>query len=246
MNRRWLGIVVCGLSLAAWGPGAAGGNEPAQAARPAAEPARPDFSGDWQLDEKASDDPHEKLREAMQASRHAGGGGRGMGNGKGGGQGRGGGGKGRGGGGDMAGGGMSGAGGSAAEFSAQLMPSRALHIAHEDPMLQIVDENERSQRLFTDFRAGSVSAGGGMEQRVSVAGWEGPALVVETTMIGKKLVQQYAIDRASGKLIVSTQAQVSTAPPVTYRLVYDPVEPAASGQPSRAMGDDANAAGRAE
>ena len=130
--------------------------------------------------------------------------------------------------------------------SAFMMPPQALHIAHEDPLLQIVDANERSQRLFTDFRGGSVSASGGLEQRVSVAGWEGPVLVVETTMIGKKLVQQYEIDRASGKLIVSTQAQVSTAPPVFYRLVYDPVASAANGQPSSAKGEGANTEVRTE
>lgn len=199
MNPRWLASLVCGLPLAAWASGAAG-NEPEQGALSRAGQARPDFSGDWQLNAKASDDPQEKLREAMQASRQTGGDmGRGGG---GGGMGRGG-----GGGGGMGRGGMGGTGGSPAEFAAQLRPPQALHIAHADPMLQISDENERSQRLFTDFRGGSVSAGGGLEQRVSVAGWEGPVLVVETTMLGKKLVQQYAIDRASGKLVVTTQAQ---------------------------------------
>ena len=46
-----------------------------------ASPPRPDFSGDWLLNTKASDDPREKVKEAAQASRQARGGGRGMGGG---------------------------------------------------------------------------------------------------------------------------------------------------------------------
>ena len=46
-----------------------------------ASPPRPDFSGDWLLNTKASDDPREKAKEAEQASRLAMGGGRGMGDG---------------------------------------------------------------------------------------------------------------------------------------------------------------------
>lgn len=224
MNGRRVGILAIVAALVALAQGAFGGEPLRRDSTPGGQ-TRPDFSGDWKLNAKASDDPREKMREAMQASHQGASGGGGMGRG-GGGMGRGGGGKGRGGGmGDM--GSMGRMSGSAAEFSAQLIPAQALRITHEDPMLVIADENERSQRLYTDFRGGSVSAGGGLEQRVSVAGWEGPALVVETTMVGKKLVQEYEIDKASGQLLVTTQAQVSTAPRVSYRLVYDPVSPGA-------------------
>jgi hypothetical protein len=72
------------------------------------------------------------------------------------------------------------------EISALIAAAEKLDITHADPMLLIADENEQRQRLFTDFRGASVSASGGLRQRVAVAGWEGAALVVETTMIGGK------------------------------------------------------------
>lgn len=185
--------------------------------------SKPDFSGHWVLNPEASDDPIEKAKEAIQASRQAmdGARGRGPGGGMGGGKGRGGG---------MAGGrqdrggigGMAASGGpSSAELSALLSPSQELHITHEDPMLLIADEYDRRQRLFTDFRGASVSANGGLQQRVAVAGWEGAALVVEAMMLGKKLAQSYQIDSGTGQLVISSVAQVSVAPPVSYRLVYD-------------------------
>lgn len=185
-------------------------------------PPRPDFSGDWLLNTKASDDPREKAKEAAQASRQARGGGRGMGGGPGG-MGRGG---GMGGGRQGRGGGMGGSGGlSSGELSVLQAPAQELHVIHQDPMLLIADENDRRQRLFTDFRGASVSANGGLQQRVSVAGWEGQTLVVETTILGKKMTQNYQINGGTGRLVISTVAQVSEAQPVSYRLVYDRSKP---------------------
>ncbi|MCT8875896.1 hypothetical protein [Shewanella xiamenensis] len=173
---------------------------------------RPDFSGDWLLNTKASDDPREKAKEAAQASRQARGGGPG--------------GMGRGGGRQDRGGGMGGSGGlSSGELSAQLAPAQELHVIHQDPMLLIADESDRRQRLYTDFRGASVSASGGLQQRVAIAGWEGAVLVVETTTLGKKFVQSYQIDGRNGQLIISSVAQVSEGQPVSYRLVYDRLKP---------------------
>lgn len=226
MMHRWLGVFALVTPLFAFAQ-ASTGTEVAHATPLPAGHARPDFSGDWQLNTQASDDPRAKLREAMQAARQATGGERGMG----GGMGRGGGGKGRGGMGGMGGaGGMGGKRGASGEFSGQLAVAQKLHISHEDPALLIVDENERPQRLYTDFRGGSVSAAGGLEQQVSVAGWEGDALVVETAMLGRKTVQQYAIDRTNAQLVVTTQAEISNMPRVAYRLVYDRVKGDANGE----------------
>ncbi len=235
MTRRWVLILVLAMPLHAFAQDTAETKVAHGASTPAGH-TRPVFSGDWQLNAKASDDPRAKLREAMQASRQAAGGGGGMG----GGMGRGGGGKGRGG---MAGiGGTGGMGNSSAEFSGQLATAQKLHISHEDPALLIVDESERPQRLYTDFRGGSVSAGGGLEQRVSVAGWEGDVLVVETTMLGRKTVQQYAIDKANEQLVVTTQAEVSTLPRVSYRLVYDRVAAGAHSESAVTKSTNADSA----
>lgn len=202
------------------------------AERRAPEPSsRPDFSGHWVLNAKASDDPREKAKAAMQASRQAIGGrsgGMGRGGGMGGGKGRGGMGGGRQGRGGM-GGIAEGGGLSSGELSAMLTPAQALHVTHQDPMLLIVDQHDQRQRFFTDFRGASVTASGGLQQRVSVAGWEGEALVVETTMLGKKLVQGYQIDSGTGQLVISSTVQASVAPPVSYRLVYDRLKPEAEG-----------------
>lgn len=176
-----------------------------------ASPPRPDFSGDWLLNTKASDDPREKAKEAAQASRQARGGGR---------QGR--------------GGGMGGSGGlSSGELSALLTPAQELHITHEAPMLLIADENAQRQRLFTDFRGASVSTSGGLQQRVATADWEGATLVVEMTTLGKRLVHSYHIDDGTGQLVISSVAQVSEGQPVSYRLVYDRLKPEAGKEQAR-------------
>ncbi len=184
---------------------------------------RPDFSGHWALNAQVSDDPLEKAKEAMQAMKQARGGGRGMvgGMGRGGGMGggMGGGRQGRGAAGGMSGGLASG------DLSTLLAMAQELHITHQDPMLLIADENDQVQRLYTDFRGASVSASGGLRQRVAVAGWEEGGLVVETTMIGKKLVQGYRIDGDTGQLVISTTANISATQPLAYRLVYDRVKP---------------------
>jgi hypothetical protein len=111
-------------------------------------------------------------------------------------------------------------------MSALIASAEKLVITHEDPMLLIADENGQRQRLFTDFRGASVSASGGLQQRVAVAGWEGAALVVETTTNnGSKLVQNYQIDTKTGQLRVSTAAQLPELQAVSYRLVYDRAKP---------------------
>lgn len=206
------------------------------AAAGAEQRSKPDFSGDWALNAKASDDPLEKAKEAMQASRHARGGGRGSGRGGGMGGGMQDGRRGRG-----AAGGMGGGGGlSSGELAALVTPSQELHITHQDPMLLIIDEHGRRQHLFTDFRGASVSASGSLQQRVAVAGWEDGVLVVEATMIGNRLIQGYQIDAGSRQLIISSVAHLSESQSVSYRLVYDRLKPAAGCGESSGNEDDAN------
>lgn len=231
LRKRSTAVMWLAMTLAV-GSGFLRASPDAGVAPDTARQPRPDFSGDWVLNAGASDDPREKAKEAMQASRQGkgGSGGMGRGGGMGGGMGRGGGmGGGRQGRGGMEGRGE-GVGLSSGELSALLSPTQELHISHQDPMLLIADENDQRQRLFADFRGASVSASGGLQQRVSVAGWEGAALVVETTILGKKLTQAYQIDDNTGQLVVSTVAQVSEAHPASYRLVYDRQKPESVGK----------------
>ena len=187
--------------------------------------SRPDFSGHWAFNAKASDDPQEKLEEAMKAMQQARGGGRGMGSGSGG--------HGRGGGknGDRQGHGASGGMGGRSEMTPGKMPEltatpERLDITHEDPMLLIADENNQRRQIFTDFRGASVSVSSSAQQRVTVAGWEDGTLVVETTMDGgTRLIQRYQIDTETGQLLISAAARLAERQPVSIRLVYDRIKP---------------------
>ena len=229
-RKRYTSVLWIGLALAAGAcPPLAFATDASPLAFAAAAQARPDFSGLWAFNTKASDDPLEKLKASMQTRQPAKGGGRGMGGGSGG-QGRGG-----GMGGGMGGGrhgrgspeGMAGHGEMPSrEMSALIAATGSLDITHADPILLIVDENAQRQRLFTDFRGASVSANGGLRQRVAVAGWEGAVLVVESSMSnGLKLVQHYQIDADTGQLVISSVAHPSEARPVPFRLVYDRLKP---------------------
>jgi hypothetical protein len=225
-RKRYTSVLWIGLALAAGtGPTLAFATDAPPLALAAAAQSRPDFSGLWALNAQASDDPLEKLKAAMQTMQPANGGGRGMGGGSSG-QGRGGG----------MGGGRHGRGSTEGKAGRGEMPSHEttaliaaagkLDITHADPMLLIADENEQRQRLFTDFRGASVSANGGLRQRVAVAGWEGAVLVVESTMShGSKLVQHYQIDADTDQLVISAVAHPPEARPVPFRLVYDRLKP---------------------
>lgn len=193
--------------------------------------SRPDLSGRWLLDPKASDDPRERIR---QATKQAMGGGPGMrgGMGRGGGMGGG-----RQGGGPA--GGMAGRdeGPSSGEIAELVAVAKTLDITHEDPLLVLADEHDREQRLFTDFRGASVSLSG-EPRRVAVAGWEGPVLVVESRLNeGSKCVRQYRIDAETGRLMVSTAAELRGAQ-VVFVTVYDRHTPgAAVASPAASSGD---------
>jgi hypothetical protein len=237
LNMRFATALWCSLALAVMtGPTLASSTDATPPALGAAPQYRPDFSGRWAFNVKASDDPQEKAKEAMKATKHAKGGGRGMGSASGG-QG---GGKGGGMGGGM-GGGHQGRGSPEGVTGHSEMPPREmfalivtaenLDITHQDPMLLIADESNQPQHLYTDFRGHSISASGGLQQRTSIAGWEGTALVVETTMIGgSKLIQTYQIDIKTGQLIIMTAANLPERQTVSYRLVYDRVKPEAEAK----------------
>lgn len=193
--------------------------------------SRPDFSGHWALDAGASDDPQERIKQAM---RQSAGDGPGM---------RGGGGMGRGGG--MGGkrqkrGSQQGMGGrSEVPFDdrAELVAlANTLDITHEEPMLLIADENGRHQRLFTDFRGVSVSASAA-ERQAALAGWEGDVLVVESRMNhGSRRVQQYRIDAETGRLMISSTVELPNLREVSFRLVYDRKSPPDAGRDQAASG----------
>ena len=188
-----------------------------------ADPDVPDLSGRWVLDAKASDDLQETLQAAVGQMRGAMGGGKGMGGsrGRGRGGGMGGGGRGRG-----ASGGMTGGSGlSPGELSSLLDTGERLEIEHEDPMLSITGPDGNRRRIFTDFRGASVSTSGGLDQRVTVAGWEDDVLVVEMTPgNGPRVIQHYRLDERTGRLVIRSQVLLQRLPePLAIRQVYQPL-----------------------
>ena len=176
---------------------------------------RPNFSGTWNLNKELSDDPRKKVQDAMKSLRNSRSGSSGT---KGGGRG-----------GHRAGGpagGMTGRGDSQPEdMQALLRASSTLQITHEDPMLLVVTDDGGQQRLFTDFRGASVSAGGGMQQKVTIAGWEHGVLVVETTSnSGPRLIQRYKLNANTNQLMISAEiTPPGLAEPVVVNRVYDAV-----------------------
>ncbi|MEN8179559.1 MAG: hypothetical protein ABFS39_13210 [Pseudomonadota bacterium] len=173
-------------------------------------PVRPDLSGLWTLNREMSDNPREKIKEATQQARSAS---RGQGHSRGG--------MGRGG---QRSGGMGGRPSSARMVGrgrgrpggesmsqglrALLNGPETMELTHEEPMLLIVTDDGKRQRVFTDMRGASVSAMGGMDQNVTIAGWEQDVLVIETTTsLHPRLIQEFKLDADTHRLLVRTIVQ---------------------------------------
>lgn len=197
----------------------------AHVANLATDPARvgersPNLSGQWVLNEKASDDPRIKLKEAMGRIKRPGGHGEARGNGGG-----------RGGAGKRGGGGRGAPNQTASRRGAQLEDihftglSKTLEIAHTDPMVVITYEDGRVQRLYTDLRGASISASGSLQQQVTIAGWERGVLIVETTANnGQRLIESYRL-QADRKLEVLAEILIpQLADPIRIRKLYEPAQ----------------------
>jgi hypothetical protein len=85
------------------------------------------------------------------------------------------------------------------------LQARELLIDHRDPVFSISPDNGTSQRVYTDGRGTSVSALGDKSQVVSVAGWEGAVLVVETHAGGNRMVDRYRLLAHPRELEVITE-----------------------------------------
>jgi hypothetical protein len=143
----------------------------------------PDFSGMWLLDKSASDNPEEIIKASLdkrkKPSFFTGGGMSGRGT-------------------DMEGEGFSKPpfGGTDENVPFDKHPPAALsvdhlEIFHSDPELHIVADKIGEQTIFTDLRSTSITALGGLQQKVVIAGWENNDLVIETrTLDGSATVQR--------------------------------------------------------
>ena len=88
--------------------------------------------------------------------------------------------------------------------------------------MSIAADDGGARRIYTDERATSVSAGGRGPSLVSVAGWEGDTLVVESTDDrGLRIVERYVLDEEARELRVNTSVQLPRLEePVEATRVY--------------------------
>lgn len=176
----------------------------------AAGPETPDFSGTWKLNKKESDNPREKLREAMPKGGPGlarGGveiGGRPMG--------------------DPRMGPPPGAEGPRGG-PGMLEPPERLEIEQDETKLSITDSRQVTRTFHTDGRKESVENERGDKIETS-ARWEDADLVIETRMPrGGKMVQTYQMAKGGGQLVIITKLENERASePIVLRSVYDFVE----------------------
>ncbi|MCU7931009.1 MAG: hypothetical protein KZQ90_09425 [Candidatus Thiodiazotropha sp. (ex Codakia rugifera)] len=186
-------------------------------------PSNPNLSGFWVLNRKLSDDAQKILKESMQQARSSGKGDfepNSRGGMKGGGRRN----------------GMRGSHSSAdrarksggqnklfRELHALFSESENLVLTHDDPILLIVTDDGWQQRIFTDNRGTSISASGGINQKVTTAGWVKNTLVVETTSdSGPRLIQQYTMNIDPYQLVIRTDIQLSDlSDMISIKRIYE-------------------------
>ncbi len=181
---------------------------------------KPNLSGFWKLNKELSDEPREILQQAMQESRNF----KSRSEGKGrGGFGR----RGMRSSGRMVsreGGTFGGRGQRPLQgLSEFIQPTEQMEIIYEKPVLNIVQEDGRKRRFYTDNRGASISASGGLQQKVTTAGWEKTDLIIETTSDGgPRIIERYSLDSSLRQLNVAVQVILQNrSAPASYRLVYD-------------------------
>ena len=109
-------------------------------------------------------------------------------------------------------------------LQALLKASETLELKHEEPLLTIITQDGQEE-VYTDFRDTNVSSSNGLNQKVTIAGWENNVLVVENTINAGRFIQQFNLNSASGQLWVNTLILTSHIPkPVQFNRIYELVK----------------------
>ena len=188
---------------------------------------QPAFTGKWQRNEEESDDPQEKMREAMEAMRQQGGGrGGGMG-GRGGGMSGGMGGRGGGMGDGTGGRGGSGEGRGGREAGmANLMAAAAqIETVLENNEFQIIPTGEGRVRIFyLDGKKHKQETANGMKIETK-SELKGSRILVEQDMEqGRRIKTTYELGPDGSLMIVTTQLEGGRTPePIIIRTVYNSI-----------------------
>ena len=236
--RAWIGIaamLLLGIVFAPSRAFAQSADGPQAGATPSDQPTsasqhsvpqiggHPRLAGSWTLNKDQSDDPREKMREAM-----GGGGGNGNGGGFGGGGGRG-------MGGGRRGGGQGGPGGMTAEFSqltiAQTATSAKVTGSSGRVLAQYSGDNSQSANSASsnsgDANDSADSGAGENQGGPAAAQWQGNQLVA--TLQGRRggsTSRTYELSPDGSQLYVITKVDnPRLQQPVTFRFVYDAASP---------------------
>jgi len=218
-------VLACALALA-FGPWATRGATEEPVDPPNVENShRQALVGRWTLNADLSEDPREKMQEAMQKRMQGGGGGgmAGGGMGRSGGGGRGG---GMGGGGGRGGGmGRGGGGGRGGEEGRRppmmtFFSARELTITHIAPAVAIVEPDGLVRTLQPD---GEKYQAEHSEGEVKTR-WKGDRLVVETKTERGTTKETWIVSPQTGQLTVRLELGGGRMPKVEVDRVYDPVE----------------------
>jgi len=182
--------------------------------RPVAEKAA--LVGHWKLNPKLSEDPLEKMRQAMeQAGRRGGGYPRGPGGGLG-----------RPGGGP--GGGMNRRGGGGREGGLDerarppgmaFLTATELTVTNVEPEISIVEPEGLVRNLHPDGKKYATSSGGDVRTR-----WDGDHLRVETKSERGQVKETWSVSPQTRQLTVELQIQRGGMAPVSVRRVFDPAK----------------------
>jgi hypothetical protein len=175
--------------------------------------AKPSLAGTWKLNKDQSDDPHQKMQQAMGGSGEQGGGhgwgGRGHGGGREGSE--------------------HGRGGMMNDLS-------QLTIQQTDSTVKVTDASGRVLAVYPSDQGNSTKSSGngdGDAGAPASAQWQGNQLVAVTQGThGGKATRTYALSPDGSQLYVTTRMESKRFnQPVSFRLVYDPVKSNGGGTP---------------
>ncbi len=226
-------------------PAATPAGQPTPAPQPAAQTAgaKPNMAGTWALNKAQSDDPRQKMHDAMGGGE---GGHGGQGGGYGGRGGWGGGGNGGGGNGGGEGGGYGGNGGGGgrgqgrgegminelSQLTIEQTSTSAKVTGSSGRVLALYSANNTASSTSAQGSSGSSSgsSGGGDEYAPPAAQWQRSQLVAVAERRGGTNTQTYELSPDGKQLFVTTKMESQRfTQPVIFRLVYDPAKSSGGG-----------------
>ena len=174
--------------------------------------AKPKLAGQWTLNKDQSDDPRQKMQQAMANNGEGGGGGRSYGGG---------------------GGGRRGSGGGGGRGQGMFNDLSQLTVEQTENSAKVTGASGRILAAFPAAQetskpsSDSNNEGEAREYTPPVAKWQGSQLVTSTEgPRGGSMTRTYELSSDGKQLIVTTKMQNPRfSQPVTIRFVYDPAKP---------------------